>query len=282
MAASHRDEKVIVILLGRKDAGKGTVAKILAEHFDGTKMDHNLDHIPFYVPSIVPRKFAEMALATHLKQVVSVLFGWKLELLEGATEESRKWREEPDPVWSERLGKPIIPRHMLVRVGTTMVRHFISDIFWLASLDAAIANSPANIIVIPDGRLIVEYDYFIKNYKNVIICSIESNRAIAPYRDMLKDFIQTEKVRLLPMVDRLDYVVRLDVIEAFLEGKNVFNDEAEISEWQTVLLQVTDLAYLTKKLPPHKIIKMQNDGTKEDLTGNCHDIIFAINKCLLE
>jgi len=234
----------LVILLGRKDSGKGTTAKILREQLGANNM-------------------VEIALAAHLKKSLSVLFDWPLELLEGATPESREWREKKDPVWSERLGMDIIPRAMMVRFGTRMVRSFISPQFWTAYLDNIIEKTPEPVIVIPDGRLIEEYEFFTNRYKNVIVFSVESDRAIAPYRDDLKKFIDAEVKALSPIFGPT-YLVRKEIVEAYLANNKVFDDEAEISEWETVLLQLTDMAYI----PCQHFIKSSNNSTIEDFANS--------------
>lgn len=74
--------------------------------------------------------------AAPLKDLVSAVFGWNRELLEGNTLESREFRETPDMFWSRKLGiTNFTPRLALQLIGTDVMRdHFHSDI-WLSSLE---------------------------------------------------------------------------------------------------------------------------------------------------
>ena len=42
--------------------------------------------------------------AKSLKDAVASMFNWDRALLEGDTDASRKWREQPDAYWSEKFG----------------------------------------------------------------------------------------------------------------------------------------------------------------------------------
>ena len=72
---------MIVGVCGLIGSGKGTVADILVEEYD----------------------FKKISFADSLKDAVAVLFKWPRHLLEGDTEESRFWREQPDEFWSAEL-----------------------------------------------------------------------------------------------------------------------------------------------------------------------------------
>lgn len=257
-----KSDKVIVILLGRKDSGKGTLAKLITAA----------------CPQVV-----EMALAAHLKKTLCTMFDWDPELLEGVTDKSREWREKADPVWSEILGTPIVPREMMVRFGSQMVRRDISSKFWMAYLHQAIQKSPARVVLISDGRLVEEYQYFLERYKKVIVCSVESQRAVAPYRDELIQYIEKHK-KPSPNVEQShigEAVVKtidpyftggkppsLKDIELYLTFMGAFyNNVAELSEWETVLMQITGTQYMGPHTPSHWIT-IRNDGSKEDLSKN--------------
>jgi hypothetical protein len=68
----------IVVLQGLIGSGKDSTARYLLQKYGGVKM----------------------SFASTLKDVVSVLFDWDRNLLEGDTEESREWRETIDEWWS--------------------------------------------------------------------------------------------------------------------------------------------------------------------------------------
>jgi cytidylate kinase len=65
------------------------------------------DTIADYLANV--RQFRRISFAGTLKDAVSAVFGWDRELLEGRTQQSRAWREQPDEWWSQRLGREITP-----------------------------------------------------------------------------------------------------------------------------------------------------------------------------
>lgn len=80
--------------------------------------------------------FRRVSFATTLKDAVAAVFGWDREALEGNSEESRKWREEVDEWWSEKLGIPeLTPRWVLQYWGTDVLRKNFHDDIWIASLE---------------------------------------------------------------------------------------------------------------------------------------------------
>lgn len=91
--------------------------------------------------------FKRESFASTLKDAVSVIFNWDRDLLEGRTNESRAWREQPDEWWSKRLGRSITPRHILQRWGTEVIRGGFHDDMWIASLENKIRNSKDNIVI---------------------------------------------------------------------------------------------------------------------------------------
>ena len=79
-------------------------------------------------------------------------FGWDRELLEGRTTESRVWREQVDPWWSQRLDMSnLTPRLVLQKWGTEVARKSWHDDIWIASLENKLAKAH-NDIVITDVR----------------------------------------------------------------------------------------------------------------------------------
>jgi len=82
--------KLIVGLVGFKGSGKDTAANIF-----------------------VSRGFTKDSFAAPIKDAVAQIFSWDRELIEGATEESRAWREIPDSYWSAAFGCDVMPRVVL-------------------------------------------------------------------------------------------------------------------------------------------------------------------------
>lgn len=99
---------MIVGVLGFIGSGKGTVGEILTEY-----------------------GFHPISFASSVKDVASDMFGWPRELLEGATEESRKFREVPDKFWSQEFGYEFTPRKALQLLGTEVGRDIFHPDFWV-------------------------------------------------------------------------------------------------------------------------------------------------------
>lgn len=112
--------------------------------------------------------FRPMSFAGSLKDAASNIFGWERKLLEGDTDESRKFREEIDTWWSEKLGFEISPRIALQRMGTEGIRNVFHPDIWILSLQRKLKSDTD--YVITDVRFPNELD-FIKSLggKNIII-----------------------------------------------------------------------------------------------------------------
>ena len=103
---------MLIGLCGYIGSGKDTCASILEEHHG----------------------FQRLAFASAIKDIVSTLFGWNRDDLEGSTPSSREWREEIDTWWTEQLGRIVTPRLILQMVGTEMFRDCLSPRFWTTVL----------------------------------------------------------------------------------------------------------------------------------------------------
>lgn len=125
--------KKIIALTGQAGAGKDTLAKLIIEHasLTGCKSD----------------RWVKVSFASHLKDVVSLLFNMNRDMLEGVTPEDRAKREQPDEFWSAKMGKPFTPRHALQYVGTDLLRNQLHKNIWVDCLEKKIDSTNANIIV---------------------------------------------------------------------------------------------------------------------------------------
>lgn len=121
---------MIIGICGLIGSGKGTVA------------DHLVDRYGFQ----------KISFADALKDATAQMFEWPRELLEGDTEESRKWRETPDDFWSSELGYTVTPRFVLQKFGTECMRVGFYDGVWVSIVKRKILNNPAVNWVIPDTR----------------------------------------------------------------------------------------------------------------------------------
>jgi len=127
---------MIIGIAGLIGSGKGTVADILVEQ-------HN---------------FTKISFADKLKDGVAASFGWNRELLEGDTDESRAWRETVDEFWTNETGREITPRLVLQEFGTDCMRNGFYDGIWVSLIKQEILNNPETNYVVPDVRFKNEID----------------------------------------------------------------------------------------------------------------------------
>ena len=95
--------------------------------------------------------FRRIKFADKLKDGVAAIFEWPRELLEGDTDESRKWRETPDAFRTKELGEEITPRYVLQKFDTE-VRDGFHVHTWTILLKKTILQNPHIDYVIPDVR----------------------------------------------------------------------------------------------------------------------------------
>lgn len=107
---------MIIGLVGHIGSGKGSVADFLVE----------------------AHGFMKESFARSVKDAVSIIFGWDRASLEGDTIHSRKWREEPDAWWSERMGRNFSPREALQLMGTEAGRDIFHKDLWIYSMERRI------------------------------------------------------------------------------------------------------------------------------------------------
>lgn len=121
----------IIGVCGQKGSGKDTIGDIICE-LDPT--------------------FKKVAFADTVKDLVSILFGWDRQMVQGTTPESRKWREELDPFWTKELGRDFSPRIAMQVMGTDLMRDHLHKDIWIICLKRKIMNQPNSNFVITDLR----------------------------------------------------------------------------------------------------------------------------------
>ena len=122
---------MLIGIVGLIGSGKDTVAeRLVAQH-----------------------SYRRDSFAKSLKDAVSSMFNWDRELLEGKTDASREWREQPDEFWSERFGKPVTPRWVLQYFGTEVMRGNMYDGIWV---DSCLGRYKGENTVISDTRFVNE------------------------------------------------------------------------------------------------------------------------------
>lgn len=116
-------------------------------------------------------QFVKLSFASLLKDIISILFSWDREKLEGLTTENREWREKVDEWWANKLNMPkLTPRYVMQFFGTDLFRnHWHKDV-WVTALEKKVINylSENKNIVITDCRFPNEID-FIKKYNGILI-----------------------------------------------------------------------------------------------------------------
>ena len=145
---------MIVGLLGFIGSGKGTAGDILKD-----------------------LGFTPLSFAKGVKDVAAEMFGWPRHLLEGDTEVSRNWREQPDEFWSKEFGKQFTPRFALQLMGTEVGRDIFHQDFWVIKMKKYIMENPEQNFVITDVRFRNEME-FVHKSGGILI---EIQRGIKPH-----------------------------------------------------------------------------------------------------
>jgi hypothetical protein len=127
---------MVIGLVGRIGSGKGTISDVLVNKYG----------------------YIKMSFADPLKDATAAAFGWPRHLLEGDTDESRKFRETPCSFWSDKFGRDFTPREALQKTGTEAFRDTFINSFWTNALEQKINKLDHRKIVIPDTRFVNEID----------------------------------------------------------------------------------------------------------------------------
>ena len=197
---------MIVGLLGFIGSGKGTAGDILKD-----------------------MGFTPVSFAKGVKDVTAEMFGWPRHLLEGDTQVSRDWREQPDKFWSHEFGKPFTPRYALQLMGTEVGREVFHEDFWIIRLKKFMQENPNQNFVITDVRFQNELD-FVHSMNGI---AIEIEREVPPHW-----------YGVAALANRGDHKAE----------KFMFETGVHESEWRWIGGQID-----------HKII---NSGTVDDLKNN--------------
>ena len=93
------------------------------------------------------------------------------EMLEGKTDSSRHWREQPDKFWSEKFGREVTPRWVLQYFGTEVCRGQMLDSIWV---DSCMARYNGQNTVISDTRFVNEIHQIRKNGGKIVLVKRKS------------------------------------------------------------------------------------------------------------
>jgi len=121
--------------------------------------------------------FVKLAFASAIKDILSAVFSWPRDMLEGLTKESREWRETPNKYWSDKLAiTDFSPRRAMQIIGTDLFRNQLNKDIWINIIENKIimlresgenhrffqvypqADIPNINIVITDCRFANEFD----------------------------------------------------------------------------------------------------------------------------
>jgi hypothetical protein len=102
---------MLIGIVGFMGSGKGTVGDIIQK-----------------------QGYVKDSFAKPLKDACAEIFAWDRKLLEGDSEESRKWRELPDEYWSKAFNRDFTPRDALQLLGTEGGRNVFHKDIWVHSL----------------------------------------------------------------------------------------------------------------------------------------------------
>ena len=117
---------MIIGLCGFQSSGKDTIADYLVKEYG----------------------FKRLSFASAIKDILSILFGWSRDKLEGLTKEDREWREQVDPWWSKRLDMPnLTPRWVLQYWGTEVCRQGFHDDIWIAALENRLRQRTGHTVI---------------------------------------------------------------------------------------------------------------------------------------
>jgi hypothetical protein len=165
---------MIIGICGFQSSGKDTIAELLINEYG----------------------FKKLSFAGALKDVLSVIFGWSREKLEGLTKEDREWREQIDIWWSKTLDMPqLTPRYALQYFGTELFRNHWHPDIWVKVVENKLINmvKEEENVIITDCRFENEIN-LIRNYGGQII---NVYRNMPQWFTEYKNGIEVEEVNLL-------------------------------------------------------------------------------------
>lgn len=152
---------MLIAICGLKGSGKDTVGNYLVNHYG----------------------FIRFHFADALKDMLSIIFGWPRELLEGSTKESREFREKKDSWWSEKLGRDITPRNMLQYMGTDLFRNNFHTDIWKLIIEKKINDNKDKNIVITDCRFKNEIEMVRENGGKIMFVHRNLPNWFIPYKN---------------------------------------------------------------------------------------------------
>ena len=153
-------------------------------------------------------KNASFALA--LKKVVSSMFSWDLNMLNGVYLENRREREVADPYWSKVFGREITPRYILQFLGTNVMRNHLHENIWVNILEKQLLDRKyGNKVIVTDVRFPNEIDMIHRLGGKVVW--IQHGKA-PMWQQQLLDGVCHEDIPGLPHVSEWAWLGKHDLI----------------------------------------------------------------------
>ena len=155
--------------------------------------------------------FIKLSFASKVKDVISNMFGWPRDKLEGLTKEDREWREQIDPWWAISLNMPLLsPRYAMQYFATDLFRNHFNQNIWVKILENKL-NKYDN-IVISDCRFKNEITMIQKN----------GGKIIQVHRNMPKWFYKYRQGEEVPEIYQL-HISELEWIKCYYDY-DIIND----------------------------------------------------------
>lgn len=152
-------EPILIAMVGKKNAGKTTVAEYLQE-----------------------KGFAEVVFAEPVKRVTEIVFGFDYDMLLGNTPEKRELRNTLcDPIWN------LTPVQAMQQLGTELFRdHFDEDV-WIKiagrKIDALLNRGQS--VVVSDARFENEIEFIRAKGGHIIVVYEDINDIEIPTQEYL-------------------------------------------------------------------------------------------------
>ena len=185
--------------------------------------------------------FKRMSFAGSLKDSVASVFNWDRELLEGATKESREWRESIDQWWATRLNIPhLTPRWVLQYWGTEVCRRGFHNDIWVASIERKLFDTKED-IVITDCRFPNELAA-IKNAGGITIRIERGPKHI--WEDFATVFNNTDNVELrvdiLSVLENEHHIHASEYSSVGLSYDHIIDNNSDIGNLHLQLASIID------------------------------------------